>query len=112
MLDFRGFVLGVYEYMTVHKEVCRDIRVRRETFSASPSVYIPELEEEEDMPEDLADLTPEEQQRRIKVRAAYMMGLGTLLCILFADPMVGVLDEIGKRLVSALLDYKSSCACY
>lgn len=40
-----------------------------------------EEDEEEDVPEDLADLEPEEQQKRIKIRAAYQMALGTLLAV-------------------------------
>eukprot|EP00931_Biecheleriopsis_adriatica_P088660 TRINITY_DN62930_c0_g1_i1.p1 TRINITY_DN62930_c0_g1~~TRINITY_DN62930_c0_g1_i1.p1 ORF type:complete len:579 (-),score=158.07 TRINITY_DN62930_c0_g1_i1:74-1810(-) len=54
--------------------------------------------EEEDMPEDLADLEPEEQQRRIKQRSVYQMSLGTLLVLIFSDPMVDLLSEIGIRL--------------
>jgi len=54
--------------------------------------------EEEDMPEDLAELEPAEQQRRIKSRAFQKMALGTLLVIVFSDPMVDLLSEMGKRL--------------
>lgn len=54
--------------------------------------------EEEDVPEDLAALSPAEQQRRIKMRSAYKMSLGTLLVLIFSDPMVGLLSELGKRL--------------
>eukprot|EP00930_Biecheleria_cincta_P060673 TRINITY_DN46290_c0_g1_i1.p1 TRINITY_DN46290_c0_g1~~TRINITY_DN46290_c0_g1_i1.p1 ORF type:complete len:502 (-),score=123.22 TRINITY_DN46290_c0_g1_i1:52-1557(-) len=54
--------------------------------------------EEEELPEDLADLPPEEQQRRIKTRAAWGMSLGTLLVLIFSDPMVDLLSELGKRL--------------
>jgi Ca2+/Na+ antiporter len=54
-------------------------------------------EEEEDIPEDLADLDPEEQQKRIKMRAFSQMALGTLLVLVFSDPMVELLSEIGKR---------------
>merc|ERR550514_2498892 len=53
--------------------------------------------EEEDIPEDLSDLSPEEQQKRIKVRSCWMMGLGTLMVLIFSDPMVDVLSEIGVR---------------
>lgn len=56
-----------------------------------------EGEEEEDVPEDFADLPPDEQQTRIKMRAFWMMGLGTLLVIIFSDPMVDVLSEVGTR---------------
>jgi len=56
-----------------------------------------EEDDEEDIPEDLADLEPEEQQRVIKRRAAYTMGAGTVLVLLFADPMVDIMNEMGKR---------------
>merc|ERR1712007_133297 len=62
--------------------------------------YAPEDEdqEDEDMPEDLADLSPEEQQKRIKQRAFSMMGLGTLLVVVFSDPAVDLLARLGQIL--------------
>lgn len=70
-----------------------------------PSVYYSgaaddeeEEQEDEDIPEDLADLSPEEQQKRIKQRAFSMMGLGTLLVVVFSDPMVDLLGAMGKQL--------------
>lgn len=54
-------------------------------------------EEEEEIPEDLKDLSPEEQQYRIKLRAFYMMTLGTALVLLFSDPMVDVLSAMGDK---------------
>merc|ERR1712064_265530 len=59
--------------------------------------YAPEDEyrEEEYMPEDLADLSPEEQQKRIKQRAFSQMGLGTLLVVVFSDPAVDLLARMG-----------------
>ena len=33
----------------------------------------------------------------IKLRSLYIMGFGTLLVLVFSDPAVGVLNEIGKR---------------
>ncbi len=57
-----------------------------------------EEDEEEEVPEDLADLSPQQQQFRIKVRSAWMMGLGTALVLLFSDPMVDVLSEFGNRI--------------
>jgi len=54
--------------------------------------------EEEDMPEDLANLDPEEQQRRIKNRAFSKMAMGLFLVLIFSDPTVDLLSEIGKRL--------------
>ena len=54
--------------------------------------------EEDEVPEDLEHLTPDQQQRRIKLRAAWTMGLGTLLVLVFADPAVDVLNEIAIRM--------------
>ncbi|KAE8906202.1 hypothetical protein PF005_g29723 [Phytophthora fragariae] len=54
-------------------------------------------EEEEEVPEDLAHLSIAEQQKKIKIRSAYMMFLGTALVLLFSDPMVDVLSEVGAR---------------
>lgn len=56
-----------------------------------------EVEEEEEVPEDLASLGPEEQQKAIKLRATWMMSLGTALILLFSDPMVDCLSQVGDR---------------
>lgn len=55
-------------------------------------------EEEEEIPEDLLDLTPAQQQKVIKMRAFAMLTLGTLLVLVFSDPMVEVIGEMAKRL--------------
>jgi Ca2+/Na+ antiporter len=55
-------------------------------------------DEEEDVPEDLADLPPEEQQRRLKNRASVKCGIGTLMLLVFSDPMVDLFAEIGSRI--------------
>lgn len=72
-----------------------------EKMSAVPEVSeegIVEVEEEEqedddevEMPEDLQQLSYEQQQTMIKKRAFTMMGLGTVLIIIFSDPMVDVM---------------------
>eukprot|EP00042_Codosiga_hollandica_P030140 m.173729 g.173729 ORF g.173729 m.173729 type:complete len:609 (-) comp53275_c1_seq1:41-1867(-) len=55
-------------------------------------------DEEEEVPEDLKDLSFKAQQRAIKLRSAWMMALGTFIVLLFSDPMVDVLSDIGTRL--------------
>jgi len=57
-----------------------------------------EDEDEAEMPEDLEHLSPDEQQSMIKRRAFKMMGLGTLMVVIFSDPMVDVLANVGNRL--------------
>jgi len=56
-----------------------------------------DVEEEEELPEDLADLDPQEQQRRIKLRAFQGMFFGTFLVLLFSDPMCDMLGLIGDK---------------
>jgi len=55
-------------------------------------------EEEEEMPEDLAELSPAEQQRMIKMRAATLMSMGLALILVFSDPMVEVMSNVGTRI--------------
>ena len=54
-------------------------------------------EEEEDMPEEFKLLSPEEQQRAVLNRSMYMLLVGTTLVLVFSDPLVDCLDEIGTR---------------
>eukprot|EP00928_Gymnodinium_smaydae_P068922 TRINITY_DN5221_c0_g1_i2.p1 TRINITY_DN5221_c0_g1~~TRINITY_DN5221_c0_g1_i2.p1 ORF type:complete len:579 (-),score=118.13 TRINITY_DN5221_c0_g1_i2:170-1906(-) len=56
-----------------------------------------EDEEEVEMPEDIAALPPAEQRRRLLLRALWQMGVGTVIVLIFSDPMVDVLDAIGDR---------------
>jgi len=53
-------------------------------------------EEEDEMPEDLRELTPTEQRAKLMSRSCKGMGIGTLLVLVFSDPMVDVLVQIGK----------------
>lgn len=57
-----------------------------------------DYEEEEEVPEDLQHKDPQVQIRRVMIRSFQMMFLGTFLVILFSDPMVDVLTDIGRRL--------------
>lgn len=54
-------------------------------------------EEEEEVPSDLAHLSPKQQQRRIIGRSFSMMLAGTALVILFSDPIVDILDNMAER---------------
>merc|ERR1712139_619285 len=50
------------------------------------------------MPEDLADLPPDQQRRAILQRALWMMGLGTFIVVFVSDPFVDCLTAWGDRL--------------
>jgi len=56
-----------------------------------------ENEEEEEIPEEFLDLSPDAQQSAIKKRAFSMLIIGTILVVLFSDPMVDVIGEIAQR---------------
>jgi len=55
-------------------------------------------DEEAEMPEEFEHLSPDEQQSMIKRRSFKMMGIGTLMVIIFSDPMVDVMANVGNRL--------------
>ncbi|KAL7508961.1 hypothetical protein ACHAXN_006021 [Cyclotella atomus] len=57
-----------------------------------------DADEEEEIPEEFTDLSPDEQQRAIKRRAFTMLIVGTTLVLLFSDPMVDVLSETANRI--------------
>mmetsp|Transcript_23489 Transcript_23489/g.65201 ORF Transcript_23489/g.65201 Transcript_23489/m.65201 type:complete len:561 (+) Transcript_23489:139-1821(+) len=53
--------------------------------------------EVEEIPEDLCDLSPEEQQSAIKLKAFKMLAIGTVMVVYFSDPMVDVMQEIAVK---------------
>jgi Ca2+/Na+ antiporter len=55
-----------------------------------------EEEEEEEVPEDLAHLPLEEQQKRIIKRSLLMTLAGVGLVLIFSDPLVEVFSELGE----------------
>lgn len=63
-----------------------------------PEGQVADEDVQSDIPEDLADLAPAEQQQRIVKRAITKMAIGTFLVIAFSDPMVDLLSELGSRL--------------
>jgi len=57
-----------------------------------------EEDEEVEVPEDLVHLTWQEQQAQITKRASVLMLVGTALVLVFSDPMVEVMSNMGERL--------------
>lgn len=58
------------------------------------SIFSEDEEQEEEMPEELVDLDPDAQQAAIKKKAFAMLIVGTLLVVVFSDPMVDVMQQI------------------
>ena len=71
----------------------------RQSMSLSNSAFSnsDEDEEEEDLPEDLTNLPPDQQQAAIKKKAFRMLLAGSALVLYFSDPMVDVLAAIAER---------------
>ena len=59
-------------------------------------------EEEPEVPDEFKELSPQDQQNAVFWRSMTTMGLGTLLVVVFSDPMVDVLNEIGTRTVGTI----------
>jgi len=57
-----------------------------------------EESEEAEMPEEFSTMTYQEQQSHIKMKAAKLMAIGLSLILVFSDPMVDVMSNMGDRL--------------
>lgn len=90
-IGYAEFCEVMYAYM---KKNFREMQLPSMSYS-SPSI---DEDEEEEIPPDLTNLSPEEQQRKIKLRAFAMLALGAGLVVPFSDPTVDVLQEIARRL--------------
>jgi len=93
-INYQEFVKGVAAYVMRNPKA----QVRRASvMPKDEETGGEEDDEEEEIPEDLSHLSPEEQQAAVKNRAAVMLTVGTVLVVLFSDPMVDVLSELGVR---------------
>jgi calcium/proton exchanger cax len=54
-------------------------------------------DDDAEMPEEFSALTPEEQQWAVSWKAVWLLTLGTIVVVIFSDPMVDVLSELGAR---------------
>mmetsp|Transcript_45513 Transcript_45513/g.121823 ORF Transcript_45513/g.121823 Transcript_45513/m.121823 type:complete len:393 (+) Transcript_45513:1-1179(+) len=94
-VSFEEFTEYLYKFM------CDETKWRT-MLSHADSKDLPRYDEdegeEEQMPDDLAHLSPRQQMCRVIWRSLWMMGAGTFLVLIFSDPMVDCLGELGKRL--------------
>jgi len=97
VIKFDEFCVGFDTYLK--KPDTAEKLKSRKTLSKIPNYGMEDEEDgEEEIPEDLADLSYEDQQSAIKFRAAWMMALGTTVVVLVSDPFVDVLTNWGDRL--------------
>jgi len=94
-VSFDEFVKYLYNFMLDEK------KMSNAPHFAPPHVRKAAEEEDDDeemMPEDLVNLTPTQQLRKILIRATWWMSVGSVLILVFSDPMVDCLSEWGNRL--------------
>jgi len=96
-IDFDEFILGVYSFLKVG---ATPVSTRASILAGDivANVLSNDDEEEEDVPEEIANLPADEQQAAIKKMAFSLLAFGTALVLLFADPMVDVMQEIAVRI--------------
>jgi Ca2+/Na+ antiporter len=101
-IDFNEFVNAIYDMMVTRGTTGSRANSRMPIVEGGGKVEDDEDdeedEEEEEIPEDLLSLPPDQQRFHILLRACYMMAFGTFLVLLFSDPMVDVLSEVGTRI--------------
>lgn len=111
MVDLEEFILGTTTYMWEHKhnrnraismEISDMHKLHQGVMDSDHEDDDEEegeenMEDEESMPEELAGLDPEVQQRKLMQMSFTTMGIGTALVVLFSDPMTDVLGALGTR---------------
>jgi Ca2+/Na+ antiporter len=106
VIDFHEFIGLAYSLIKTQEKKHRNLDVsvrslneaalRERNRAAIAENALSEIEEEE-VPEEFTSLSPADQQRAIKKRAFLMLLAGTVLVLMFSDPMVDVFAEIGVR---------------
>eukprot|EP01064_Diplonema_japonicum_P015837 TRINITY_DN2377_c1_g1_i2.p1 TRINITY_DN2377_c1_g1~~TRINITY_DN2377_c1_g1_i2.p1 ORF type:complete len:530 (+),score=104.27 TRINITY_DN2377_c1_g1_i2:59-1648(+) len=96
-ITWTEFESGVNTYLEQQKH-----RSPTMSSAASPSRKYDEEDSEDsgedEMPDDLKDMSSEQQQAAIWKRACSMMAVGTAMVLIFSDPMVSVLSNTGARI--------------
>jgi len=82
------------------KIVSEDSSAPEGSMASAADVEDPDEEESEEaeMPEEFSTMTYQEQQSHIKMKAAKLMAIGLSLILVFSDPMVEVMSNVGDRL--------------
>ena len=89
-IDFDEFVVMI-EKLTMHAFPEHSMSTSSRSSSSGDAG-------DEVVPDDLTCLPAEEQQRRVKQRAGWMMVFGSVLILIFTGPAVDVISNLGVRL--------------
>jgi Ca2+/Na+ antiporter len=96
-VEFDEFLECLHGYL-MDPEKLKAMEERSGVDAKKIPTYDVEDEEEEEVPEDLAALAPDEQKRVVIFRASWMMALGTAVVLVVSDPFVDLLTAWGDRL--------------
>merc|ERR1712070_136900 len=96
-VEFNEFLECLHGYL-MDPEKLKAMEERSGVDAKQIPTYDLDDEEEEEVPEDLAALAPDEQKRVVIFRATWMMGLGTFVVLVVSDPFVDLLTNWGDRL--------------
>merc|ERR1712070_806864 len=96
-VEFNEFLECLHGYL-MDEEKLKAMEERNGLDTKKIPTYDMEDEEEEEVPEDLASLSPDEQKRVVIFRATWMMSLGTFVVLVVSDPFVDLLTAWGNRL--------------
>jgi len=106
LIGLNEFVAGFFKYYIQHKnsgKTTEALQRDRETIDEDPEDAAggeeTEDEDEEETPEwlDTESLSEEEQHAALIKSSCIQMAMGTFIVLLFSDPMVDVLSELGAR---------------
>merc|ERR1712070_1288158 len=96
-VEFNEFLECLHGYL-MDPEKLKAMEERSGVDAKQIPTYDLDDEEEEEVPEDLAALAPDEQKRVVIFRATWMMSLGTFVVLVVSDPFVDLLTAWGDRL--------------
>ena len=98
-IDFDEFLSGLAKYLKAAME--NEQQRKKEDDSEEEEEEAEEgggdEDEEDEIPQDISHLSPAQQQAIIKRRAFFKLALGTVVVLVFSDPMVDVMAEVGDR---------------
>lgn len=99
VVDFEEFYTAMQSYLGDSVKEARSPQKANQSINDSADDNDEDADDEDDeMPADIAALkSPQQQQRAIMLRSAWMMSLGTIIVLLVSDPAVDVLSSIGAR---------------
>ena len=99
-IEFEEFVYGVADFVLNGSLIKASTKEKHKLLSYTRPVGSSsnkKTDEVEDVPVDLQDMSPYQQQLRIKLRASWMLILGTILVVIVSAPMVEIFSELGIR---------------